>query len=185
MASPVLSDPDRLAALRRLRVLDAPPDPTFDRLTQLAAELLEAQIALLTIVDADRQFFLSAYGLPEPLRSVRETPLEYSICQHAVATGRPLIVNDIRTHPALATTPAVADLGVSAYAGMPLVTGEGHAVGSLCVMDVVPREWPDGGLAFLATLADITMDEINLHVHERVAVQRREWQGVVGQRGNL
>ena len=180
MPSSVITNPDRVAALRRLMLLDAPPNPTFDRLTFLAAELLEAQIALLTLVDAERQVFLSAFGLPEPLRSTRQTPVGYSICQGALTTGRPLIVDDVGRHPALADNPAAIDLGMTSYVGVPLVTGGGHAVGCLCVMDSVPRDWADDGLAFLATLADITMDEIRLHFHERLAVHRREWAGVSG-----
>src|ERR1700730_13089960 len=108
-------------------VLDTPAKPSFDRLTRLSAQLLEAQIALITLVDADRQFFLSAFGLPEPFRSTRQTPLEYSVCQHAVMTGRPFIVEDIRADAGLVENRTVTALGVNSYAGIPLFTGEGHA----------------------------------------------------------
>src|SRR5437868_12104027 len=78
-------DPQRLAALRRQVLLDTPPSETFDRLTRLAARVLDAPVALLTLVDEDRQFFKSSVGLPEPFASARQTPLEFSICQYAVA----------------------------------------------------------------------------------------------------
>jgi GAF domain-containing protein len=172
--SAAVTDKKRLAGLRRLVLLDTPPNPTFDRLTRLASQLLHAPIALLTLVDSDRQFFLSAAGLPEPLRSARQTPLDYSICQHAVAAGRPLIIADARADPILAENPAVTQLGLASYLGMPLVTPDGHAVGTLCVIDVVPREWTDTQLALLADLVEITMDEIRLHVHERLASHRRK-----------
>src|ERR1700720_377738 len=121
MVSGVIGNPDRVAALRRLVLLDTAPSLAFDRLTELAAQLLDAPVALITLIEADRQFFLSASGLPEPIASVRQTPLDYSICQFAVAAGRPYIVDDARTEPLLAGNSAVTDLGVVAYAGIPLI----------------------------------------------------------------
>jgi len=175
--SATVNDPGRLAALRHLFLLDSPPTRSFDRLTQLAAQLLEAPVSLLTLVDSDRQFFLSSAGLPEPLHSARQTALELSICQHAVAEGRPLIIGDTRADPVLADNPAVKQMGVAAYAGIPLVVAEGHAVGTLCVLDFVVRDWTDDQLAILAHLTDITMDEMRLHVQDRIALRRRERRG--------
>ena len=152
MPSPV-TDADRLAAVRRLLVVHRPPNPVLDRLTRLAAQLVEAPISLLTLVDSDRQIFLSAYGLPEPIRSERETGIEYSICQHAVASGRPLIVADARADAVLGRNPAVIEFGVTAYAGMPLITWDGHAVGTLCVIDMVARDWTDDHLVALSHLS--------------------------------
>ena len=175
----VLSDPERLRSLRRLLLLDSPPDVGFDRLTRLAAQLLGAPVALLTLVDADRQFFLSAFGLPEPVRSARQTPLDYSICQYAVASGCPLIIDDARRDPLIAHNPAVTGLGVTAYAGIPLFASKGQSVGTLCVVDFVPRTWVDDQLALLTDLADITMDQIRLRFLDRLATRRRGWRGVV------
>jgi hypothetical protein len=73
--SDAIRDPERLALLRRTRLLDAPPEPAFDRLTRLASRLVNAPIALVTLIDEDRQFFLSCVGLPEPLTVARQTPL--------------------------------------------------------------------------------------------------------------
>ena len=106
------------------------------------------------------------------------TPIEYSICQHAVAKGRPLIVGDARTDPVLHDNPAVLDLGLVAYAGIPLIVSGGHAVGTLCVVDVEPRDWLDDQLAQLALLADLVTDEFELQRHERAAAFRRVWSGV-------
>jgi GAF domain-containing protein len=175
--SDVVTDPDRLAALRRLALLDTPPILSFDRLTALAAQLLEASVALVTLVDEDRQFFVSSFGLPESLRSARQTSLDFSICQYAMESYRPLIIGDARTDEGLADNGAVTELGVAAYAGIPLVTPDGHVVGTLCVIDFVPRDWTDDQLAILSRLADITMDEIRLHFLDRVAA-RRQWRGV-------
>lgn len=173
-----VNDLARLGALRRLFLLDSPSTRSFDRLTELAAQLLEAPVSLLTLVDADRQFFLSSAGLPEPLRSARQTPIEWSICQYAVAEGRPLIVGDTRSDPVLAGNPAVKEMGVAAYAGIPLIVAEGYAVGTLCVLDFVVRDWTADQLAILAHLTDITMDEMRLHVQDRIALRRRERRGM-------
>jgi GAF domain-containing protein len=152
-----------LAVVRRLLEV-RPASPVLDRLTRLAAQLVEAPISLLTLVDSDRQIFLSAYGLPEPIRGEREMGLEYSICQHAVASGRPLIVADAHTDAVLKRNAAVTQFGVTAYAGMPLLTWDGHAVGTLCVIDMVVRDWTDDHLVALSHLADIAMDEIAFEI---------------------
>jgi GAF domain-containing protein len=173
-----ITDPERVAGLRRLALLDTPPNPTFDRLTELACQLLEVPMALITLVDCDRQFFLSASGLPEPFRATRQTPLEYSLCQFAVASRRPLIIGDTRADQLLAGNAAVALLGVAAYAGIPLITEDDHAVGTLCVLDVVARDWTDDQLATLAHLADVIIDEIRLQYQDRIAAVRLGWPGI-------
>lgn len=175
-----LSDHGRLAAVRRLVPLYRPASVTFDRLTRLAAELLESPIALLTLVESDRQFFVSSHGLDEPLRSARQTPIDYSICQHLVATGRPLVIGDTTADPRLKDNLAVVELGVAAYAGIPLITPDGYTVGALCVLDFVRRDWTDDKLAMLADLAAIAMDQIRLAGLERRLSFEREWRGVAG-----
>ena len=177
----VLQDPDRLQTVRRLLLLDAPPKENFDRLTRLAAELLEAPIALFTLVDRDRQFFVSSSGLPEPVRSERQTSLEYSICQYAVAAGRPLVASDARRDPTLGSVLAVTELGVVAYAGVPLFI-DGHPIGTLCVLDLRTRDWRPDEVGVLQRLADIATDEVRLHLLEKLTARRREWGGV-GVRG--
>jgi GAF domain-containing protein len=170
-------DPQRLAALRRQVLLDTPPSETFDRLTRLAARVLDAPVALLTLVDEDRQFFKSSVGLPEPFASARQTPLEFSICQYAVAAKARLVVEDARTDPSLADHPIVRQFGVVAYAGDVLVF-EGHAVGTLCVLDVRPRAWSEDELATLTDLAATTVEQIRLHRIERLLARRREAGGL-------
>jgi GAF domain-containing protein len=133
---------------------------SFDRLTRLTAGLLSAPVALLTFVEADRQFFLSSHGLPEPIRSSRQTALDYSICQYVVAAGRPLILNDTARDPRLRGHRAVTELGVAAYAGVPLATASGYAGGALAVLDFVPRDWTDDMLAILANLANLATEDL-------------------------
>jgi GAF domain-containing protein len=170
------SESDRLAALRRLVLLDTPPSAAFDRLTRLTARLLRAPVALVTLVDADRQWFKSAHGTMFP-PTLRETPLPYSLCQRVVHGGQPLVVDDASAD-SWSDHPAVVEFGVRAYAGMPLYSPDGWAVGTLCVLDFVPHHWSDDDLSVLRELADITSREMALHVHERRDAHRRAWQGV-------
>jgi GAF domain-containing protein len=158
----VVRNISRLAALQRTGLLDTPPDAAFDRLTRLATKMVNAPAALVSLVDSDRQFFKSAVGLPEPWNSRRETPLTHSFCKHVVATARELIVANARAHPVLCGNMAIEAFGVVAYAGVPLVTAQGDALGSLCVIDTKPREWTPHHLEILRELAAIAMREIEM-----------------------
>ena len=157
-----LSDEGRLEALKRTRLLDTPPEEAFDRLTRLVCRTLGAPVALVSLVEVDRQFFKSVVGLPQPWSVLRETSLLHSFCQHVVATAAPLLVQDARGHPLVADNLAVPDLGVLAYLGMPLATPDGHVLGSLCAIDTAPRSWTPGDAAALRDLADVTMGEVTL-----------------------
>jgi two-component system cell cycle sensor histidine kinase/response regulator CckA len=154
--------PDRLAAVRRTALLDTPPEEGFDRLTRMAARLLGAPVALITLVTDDRQFFKSATGLPEPWATRRATPLAYSICRHVVETEAPLVVEDVRRHPLLRSSLAARELGWISYAGVPLVTGQGFTLGALSVIDAVPRLWSERDIALLEDLAASAVTEIEL-----------------------
>jgi serine phosphatase RsbU (regulator of sigma subunit) len=155
-----------LSALRRTALLDSPVEPGFDRLTRLAARVLEAPVSLVSLVDDRRQFFKSAIGLDADLR---ETPLSHSFCQHVVTTGAPLIVRDSHTDPRVAGNLAVPELDVRAYAGVPLTTPSGAVIGSFCVIDHRPREWTDDEVEILHELAGSVMTEIELGVALREA----------------
>ena len=100
-AAAAVKDSDRLDALHETGLLDSEITPSFDRLARLAAQVLNAPGALVSLVDADRQFFKSCLGLPEPWASQRGTPLSHSVCQHAVASREPLLVDDSREHELL------------------------------------------------------------------------------------
>jgi two-component system CheB/CheR fusion protein len=158
----VLADPARLDALRQASVLDTPPEPSFDRLAALAARLLRAPVALVSLVDTERQFFKSCVGLPEPWNTLRQTPLSHSFCRHVVTSGEPLVVEDARVHAVLKDNLAVRDLGINAYAGIPLRTASGHVLGSFCVTDTQPRRWTDEDLDTLHTLAGSVVTELEL-----------------------
>jgi two-component system cell cycle sensor histidine kinase/response regulator CckA len=179
MTHSLLTRPDRLAALRQTGLLDTPPEEGFDRLTRMAARLLGASTSLISLVTQDRQFFKSAIGLPEPWASSRTAPLSFSFCSTVVGTGEPLVVEDARRHPLLRHSPAIRELGWIAYAGVPLITRDGQVVGSLCVVDKMPRLWSERDLVLLQDLAASAVTEIELR-REMALRQQAE----LGRRGS-
>ncbi len=155
--------PARLRELRGTQLLDSPADERFDRLTRLTSTVLNVPIALVSLVEDDRQFFKSCLGLPQPWARQRQTPLSHSFCQHVVESRRPLVVSDAREHPLLRDNPAIRDLGVIAYAGAPLITPDGHVLGTLCAIDHQPRHWTPEQVEILSNLAVSVLSEIQLH----------------------
>ena len=124
--------------------------------------MLNAPVALVSLVDSDRQFFKSCLGLPEPWASQRQAPLSHSFCQHAIASREPLLVDDSREHELLRDNLAIRDMGVIAYAGIPLIDADGHALGTLCVTDSQPRHWTTHQVQLLSDLAASVVTEITL-----------------------
>jgi PAS domain S-box-containing protein len=166
----VLADPGRLAALRQTNLLDTPAEAAFDRLARLAARVLGTPIAVMSLMDRDRQFFKAFYGMPEPWASTRQTPISASMCRYVLATGQPLVIGDVRWDALGSDNPFMAELGAVAYMGVPLRMSSGHIVGSFCVADRRPRNWTGEDLAGLKDLAGLVMDEIelrsDLHAHK-------------------
>jgi GAF domain-containing protein len=159
-----LLQPERLAELDATALLDSPVEETFDRFTRLASIILKTPVSLVSLVDRDRQFFKSSFGLPEPWASKRQTPLSHSFCQHLVETSEPLSVVDARIHPLLKNNLAVIDLGVVAYLGMPISTAKGHTLGSFCAIDTQPREWTDQEMEILKDLTALLIGEIEFRI---------------------
>ncbi|MGI4788191.1 MAG: GAF domain-containing SpoIIE family protein phosphatase [Janthinobacterium lividum] len=158
----LLTDPERLAALEETELLDSPAEYVFDRFTQLAGQLLQTPIVLVSLVTEERQFFKSSVGPSEVLPESRETPLSHSLCRYVVETAKPFIIFDTLDDPDLRDTPVVTELGVRAYAGIPLVTADGHILGSFCAIDVQPHQWTEAELTVLRTLAEAVQTEIEL-----------------------
>lgn len=152
----VIANPDRLAALRETGLLDSPPEETFDRLTRLAARLLGAGTALVSLVDKDRQFFKSQVGLAQPWAGARQTRLSHSFCQWVVSGGEQLVVKNANEIPALRANLAVKDLGVIAYAGVPLSGRGGQVIGSFCALHCKPRAWSAQDMETLSDLSQIS-----------------------------
>lgn len=158
MNIPALPDNEasRLARLRSLDVLDTPCEPVFDVITGMASRLLRAPIALLTLVDADRQWFKSHTGL-----EIRQTPRELAFCAHAIHGTGPFVVPDARLDERFADNPLVAgEPRMRAYAGIPLTSAEGLPLGTLCVIDHLPRDFTEAELGILKDLADLARKEI-------------------------
>ena len=126
----------RLETLRGLKLLDTPPEERFDRVTRLAKQIFSTPIALVSLVDADRQWFKSAQGLDAP-----ETPRNVSFCGHAILDDKIMVVNDAAKDQRFCDNPLVCnDPNIRFYAGYPLSAPDGSRVGTLCVIDRVPRE---------------------------------------------
>ncbi len=157
----ILRDPARLAALRAMCVDGVPSGPVFDRMTRLAARLLNAPVAIGTIVDFDRQILASAFDPDERYVTGNEAGIEYSFCQYTVANASAFAVSDNRQMPLLAGSPAVTENGVLSYAGIPLMVG-GQALGALCVLDYVPRQWTPEQIEVLEDLAAGAATELEL-----------------------
>ena len=182
-----IRDPLRLAALRATGLLDSPTEAPFDRLTSLAVTILRAPIALISLVDEDRQFFKSQVGLPSPWSERRQTPLSHSFCKNVVAERKPLIVQDAREHPTLCRNGAVADLNVISYLGVPLTTPNGEVIGSFCVIDGRRREWRDDDLQVLRDLSNCVMSEVKLRTEmaEKKRAEQKLLEGEARLRGIL
>jgi serine/threonine protein kinase len=148
----------RLAALRRYRILDTDPEQGFDDLAALAAHVCGTPIALITLLDADRQWFKSRIGL-----SLRETSRNVSFCTHTIQQAEPLLVRDTLQDERFADSPLVrGEPQVRFYAGIPLVTSEGHALGAICVMDRVPRQLNPDQMAALAALSRLVLTQLEM-----------------------
>jgi hypothetical protein len=157
-----ITDPLRLKALRSLSLVDSPAEESFDRITRLAARLLKCPASVVTLIEEDRQFFKSCVGLPEPLAMLRGSPLSHSFCKLTVRAGERFLIEDARVDPRVVSHPAIEEYGIVSYAGFPIRTRSGEVLGTLCVVDIVPREWTEDELETLRELSASVESEIEL-----------------------
>lgn len=161
-------DTARVAHLCDLGLLDSPPEPVFDRLTAIAREHLGTGQALVSLVDANRQWFKSVAG---PLEA-RQTPRRDAFCAWAILAEEPMVVEDAAADPRFADNPLVlGEPFIRFYAGAPIRSGA-HTIGTLCVLDRQPRRLDDAGRRLLAQLADTAAEIIGLRRRdeERIAI---------------
>ncbi|MEX6507532.1 sensor histidine kinase [Jiella sp. M17.18] len=152
-------------------LIESGPDEAFDRVTRLVARILGVPVALVSILDVDRQVFSGATGLAEPFATSRQTPRSHSFCQYVVASGEPLVVADARIDPLVQDNPAIEALGVVAYLGLPLKTPSGEVIGTLCAIDHQPRQWTAADRETVQDLLAILSSELALR--EEVRFRRR------------
>jgi CheY-like chemotaxis protein len=160
-----LRESERLRVLISTGLLDAPVQQSFDNFTRLASRMLKVPIALVSLVDEHRQFFLSQCGLEASVAEARETPLSHSFCKYVVAAGEELVVDDARDHPLVKRNLAIPDLGVIAYLGFPILH-RGHIMGSFCVIDNKARKWTPDEIENVKDFAHLVSREIELQRHE-------------------
>lgn len=162
MLMPSYSDPagslERLSALRSYGILDTPRESDFDELVELAAQICDAPISVVNLIEDHRQWFKAEVGL-----GIRETPLDVSICRHVLLQPGITIISDLRDDPRMCANPLVTgDSGLRFYAGCLLETPEGHGIGTLCILDRSPRILTARQQIALKTLANQVMAQMEL-----------------------
>ena len=159
---PEVLDPERLRAVRATGLLDAAAARSWDELTSLAARLLRAPMAFMTLVDDTRSFWLSCVGVDGLGPGENQNPVHESFCQYVIADGAAFLVGDAAGHARTRDNPSVSVLGVRAWAGYPVLDSAGRPLGSFCVMDTVPRAWSEEDGQVLGVLAAAASAQVQL-----------------------
>jgi serine phosphatase RsbU (regulator of sigma subunit) len=160
------NEDQRLAELEKLDLLYAPPEEAFDRITRRLAEVFDVPISTMSLFDRENQYYLSHVGLPEPVATSRVLPRNVSVCNHVVAANEGIVVRDLAADPRFAGGPAVA-AGLRFYASAPLRAEGGHPIGTLCIIDLKPRDLSEREAQLLQMIADTTMAEVKLRKASR------------------
>ncbi|CAM03673.1 magnesium or manganese-dependent protein phosphatase [Saccharopolyspora erythraea NRRL 2338] len=159
----------RLAAVARYDILDTPPDGPFDRVAALAAKLLRAPVATVSIVDADRIWFKATHGL----HGVTEIERAPGLCASAIQQEEPYVVTDALTDPRTAGNPLVhGEMGVRFYAAAPITTSDGHRLGTVDILDTRPRQIGQDELDTLRELAGVVMDALELRRSAQLTLRK-------------
>lgn len=165
-----INEEQRLAALRQLKILDTPPEEAFDALTRLAAQICDVPIAVVSLVDEDRQWFKSIVGL-----DAKETPREVAFCAHAILGNETMVVENALADDRFANNPLVVeDPSIRFYAGAPLQTSDGYNLGTLCVIDRRTRHLEPDQLLLLRAIADHVVAYLELRSLNNVLLETLE-----------
>ena len=156
----------RLDAVRRYDILDTPPDGSFDHVTAVAAQVLGVPVAIVSIVDHDRIWFKSHHGL-----EIEQVGRDAGLCASCILQHGPWIINDAKADLRALANPLVAgEFGARFYLGIPLRTHDGFNLGTLCVIDFVPRVASTQDVSVLTNLAAVVMDDLELRLSARKAI---------------
>ncbi len=154
------NEQERLAAVKRYNILDTPPDGAFDHITTLAARFFKVPIAIISIVDTDRIWFKSHYGV-----DVQQIDRDPGLCASAILQDTPWLVTDAKLDPRTLTNPLVAgEFGLRFYAGVQLRTSDGFNLGMICVLDKQPRQVTEEEVTTLQILAALVVDQLELRL---------------------
>jgi GAF domain-containing protein len=164
IATPGPNEHARLQMLRLYDILGSEAESEFDDLAEFAANVLETPIGLVSFVDEHRQWFKSHHGL-----DIEETPRDVAFCAHTILQDKPMVIDDALTDSRFADNPLVVDEPhIRFYAGAPIVVGDGHRLGSLCVVDHVPRCLSEGKIKALEVLRDAVVAKLELRRLRRI-----------------
>ena len=169
-----MDEEERLAALRRYRILDTDPEPQFDRVAEIAKRQFDAPLGFVAFMDSDRNFLKARGDLP-----MSESPRDISFCGFTILSDDVLVVEDAENDPRFAGNPLVeSDPNLRFYAGAPLITPSGHRIGTVCIFDVKPRhDFGEAEKAKLKDLAAIVTDHLEMrlivgNVHDEIETRR-------------
>ena len=160
---------ERLAQLNKYKLLDTLPESDFDNITSLVATICEVPISLITLLDSDRNFLKSHHGI-----DIQESPRNISFCGHAILQDDIFIVEDVREDIRFKDNPLVAGVNAIFYAGVPLITKEGLALGTLCIYDHVPRKLTETQKKALITIAKQVLNLFDLRLNNRLLAESKQ-----------
>lgn len=172
----------RLAALRRYQIIDTEIERPFETIVSLVEDVFTLPICAISLLDADRQWLKAQRGL-----QVCETPRDLAFCHYAIQQVEPLVVPDTHLDARFASNPLVTgEPHLRAYAGIPLVTPDGYQIGTLCVMDLKPRDFTADELRILSKFARLVVDQLELRLQAGQdqltgVMSRRSWMSMVAE----
>ena len=164
------NDIERVEALKRYKILDTPPEHAFDHIANLATQIFNVPISLISLVDAEQVYFKANVGMGKATTA----PRGVSVCSLAVLDQEVTVFENAPEEPCLLTNPNVAgSFGLKFYAGAPLTTADGYRIGTLCIIDKTPRKFDSKSRAIMQSMAKIVMDEIELRLSSISEIQKQ------------